>query len=318
MQNRVLTGLALLGALTLAACEDGASPNAEKATPSMAQSATGANPMLVKINQALAKRGARYRIPFADYRTAQGTNRVGQRVFAFDRGNKQIGIQWVAGDPRRGGRIDITYLVDRSDGATHVVNHLTSAQTEAAIDRAMNTWEAVRCSNLSIDKVNDTGADPDVVDGLVGFGGIGTTFADITHAGWYPAAFFDALVPGGSQFILAATLPFAFTDGAGNFTDIDHDGNADYQFAEIYYNDAFAWGIGQNFPFSDVEGTSLHETGHGLGQAHFGKIFQTLANGKVHFAPFAVMNAADPGFPTQVLKGTDIGGHCSIWASWPH
>ena len=67
-----------------------------------------------------------------------------------------------------------------------------------------------------------------------------------------------------------------------------------------------------------MQGTALHETGHGLGQAHFGKIFQTVANGKVHFAPFAVMNAVDPGFPTQVLQGTDRGGHCSIWANWPN
>jgi hypothetical protein len=318
MQLRVLRGLALLGVLALAACEDGASPNPDNTMPSMAASGTaGANRALVAINRALARRGARYRIPFAEYRTAQGTGRVGQQIFAFDR-NKQLGIEWVAGDPRRGGRTDITYLVDRSDGTTHVVNNLSNAQTEAAIDRAMDTWEAVRCSKVSIDKVTDTGADPDVVDGLLGFGGVGTTFADITHAGWYPAAFFDAIVPGGSDFILAITFPFAFTDAAGNFTDIDHDGKADYQFAEIYYNDAFPWGLGQNFPFSDVQGTALHETGHGLGQAHFGKIFITLANGKAHFAPFAVMNAVDPGFPTQVLQGSDIGGHCSIWGSWPH
>jgi hypothetical protein len=64
--------------------------------------------------------------------------------------------------------------------------------------------------------------------------------------------------------------------------------------------------------------TALHESGHGLGQAYFGKIFITLANGKVHFSPFAVMNAVDPGFPTQVLQGSDIGGHCSIWGSWPN
>ena len=124
--------------------------------------------------------------------------------------------------------------------------------------------------------------------------------------------------PDGSTFILAVTIPFVFTDDQGNPTDIDGDGALDYAFAEIYYNDAFPWGINQNFPFADVQGTALHETGHGLGQGHFGKIFQTVANGKVHFAPFAVMNAVDPGFPTQVLQGTDRGGHCSIWANWPN
>ena len=137
------------------------------------------------------------------------------------------------------------------------------------------------------------------------------------HAGWLPASFFDALVPQGSQFILAVTIPFIFADGSGP-TDIDRDKRLDYAFAEIYYNDAFGWGIDAFFPLADVEGTALHEAGHGLGQAHFGKVFITLANGKVHFSPFAVMNAVDPGFPTQVLQGTDRAGHCSIWASWPN
>ena len=50
---------------------------------------------------------------------------------------------------------------------------------------------------------------------------------------------------------------------------------------------------------------------------HFGEIFLTDKNGKVHFSPFAVMNALTSR-RAQVLKGTDIGGHCSIWGSWPN
>lgn len=320
MQTRLLGGLVLLVALLTTACDEGVAPSSNDVPdPSMAKAPTGTSKVLVALNQRLARERKHVRIPFADYRTAEGTGRVGQRIFAFDRGNKQIGIEFVAGDPRRDGRINITYLVDQSDGATHTVNQLSNAVTEPAIDRAMNTWEAVRCSKLSIDKLPDSGADPDVVDGLFGIGGIGTPFADITHAGWYGPEFFDAIAPpDGSTFILAVTFPFVFTDDQDNPTDIDGDGALDYAFAEIYYNDAFPWGINQNFPFADVQGTALHETGHGLGQAHFGKIFQTVANGKVHFAPFAVMNAVDPGFPTQVLQGTDRGGHCSIWANWPN
>ena len=36
--------------------------------------------------------------------------------------------------------------------------------------------------------------------------------ADITHAGWLPGAFFDALLPSGSTFILGVTVPFVFID----------------------------------------------------------------------------------------------------------
>jgi hypothetical protein len=318
-----LDGLIILVALAFAGCQDSSSPSSDNAQPSLAQSRSGGHPALVAINRALAARGAQVRVEYADYRTAPGSGRVGQRIFAFDR-SKQLGIEWVPGDPRRGGRTNLTYLVDRSDGATHTGNPLTSAQTEAAIDRAVNTWEDVKCSNLSIDKVPDTGADPDLFDGLLGFGTVGTQFADITYAGWYPAEFFDAIAPGGSEFILAVTFFFAFDDNGNPFdeegspTDIDHDRKFDFAAAELYYNDAFLWGLDQNFPFSDVEGTTLHETGHALGLGHFGKIFQTVANGKVHFAPFSVMNAIDPGFPTQVLTGTDKGGFCSVWASWPN
>jgi hypothetical protein len=56
--------------------------------------------------------------------------------------------------------------------------------------------------------------------------------------------------------------------------------------------------------------------GHGLSQDHFGKIFRTK-NGKLHFAPLAVMNAVYYDVQ-QELKGTDVGGHCSIWGSWPN
>jgi hypothetical protein len=313
-----VAGLMALAALGLASCQDAGAPAMDEAQPVITEARKGPHPVLVQINRKLEARRAKFRVPYVEYRTGFGTGRVGQQLIAFDRGNKQIGIEFVPGDPRRGGRTNITYLVDRSDGATHTANPLTAAQTTAAIDRAMNTWEAVRCSKLSIDKVPDTGVDPDVTDGLLGVGGFGTPgLADIVHAGWLPAAFFEALVPGGSEFILAITIPFVFGDASGP-SDIDRDRREDYAFAEIYYNDEFAWGIDAFFPLADVEGTALHETGHGLGQAHFGKIFITLANGKVHFSPFAVMNAVDPGFPTQVLQGTDIGGHCSIWGSWPN
>jgi hypothetical protein len=62
---------------------------------------------------------------------------------------------------------------------------------------------------------------------------------------------------------------------------------------------------------------ALHESGHGLSQGHFGKAFGTDANGKIHFSPLAVMNAAYSGVQ-QDLKGSDNAGHCSVWASWPN
>ena len=122
MQTRLLGGLVLFVALLTTACDEGVAPSSNDVPdPSMAKAPTGTSKVLVALNQRLARERKHVRVPFADYRTAEGTGRVGQRIFAFDRGNKQIGIEFVAGDPRRGGRINITYLVDQSDGATHAV-----------------------------------------------------------------------------------------------------------------------------------------------------------------------------------------------------
>ena len=66
-----------------------------------------------------------------------------------------------------------------------------------------------------------------------------------------------------------------------------------------------------------METVALHETGHGLSQGHFGKAFVTNSNGKLHFAPLAVMNAGYTGVQ-QSLAGTDNWGHCSMWGSWPN
>ncbi len=312
----------IAGAVVLAACDQNSSPSdqATESVPSLATSTDG-NPLLVAMNARLAARGLKVRVAQADYVTSAASGQAGQTLFAFDRGNKHIGTDWIPNDPRRHPGVDITYLVDQSDGATSTAPTLTSAQTEGAIDRAMTTWETTtQCSNFAIDKVADPGVDPDLADGLI-LGNpalIGTPFfADIVHAGWLPAPFFDALAPGGSQFILGVTFPFSFTDDAGNPTDLDNNGEFDTAFSETYYNDAFAWGIDVSTDPFDVETVALHESGHSLSQDHFGKIFRTDANGLIHFSPFAVMNAAISR-QAHELTGSDLAGHCSLWGSWPN
>ncbi len=174
----------------------------------------------------------------------------------------------------------------------------------------MTTWDSVKCSTIPITKLPDIpGLDIGIIEALV-FGQSTQDFflADITHAGWLPAG----LLPSN---VIAATFTFMFVDVAtGAPTDIDNNGKIDVAFREILYNGAFAWGINTDI---DVETIALHESGHGLSQGHFGKAFLTNSNGKLHFAPRAVMNAAYSGIQ-QDTKGTDNGGHCSIWGSWPN
>lgn len=244
-------------------------------------------------------------------------------LIANDRTHR-IGSLFVARDPRRGGSDAISYLVDQSDGTAlafanptgTVTVVLPNAVTEARIDASMARWnDEPHCPGPPVVKVADNGTDPDLIDGLV-FGNpalIGTPQADITHAGWLPTTFFNAIAPGGGNFILGVTFTFIFVDGVGNPTDVDHDGTADTAFREIYYNRGFGWSEGPSRPRGiDIESVATHEAGHAFGLGHFGKVF--LDNkGRLKFAPRAVMNAVYVS-PFADLAGTDNASYCSIWA----
>lgn len=277
--------------------------------PAGADTSTDMQLLLDDVNTQLEAQGSDLRVGKIEWLTAADGDEVGRTVFFNDRGNKQLDFDWVAFDPRRTwnpSSAEISYVVDLSDGATD--DGLTALDTEAAIDRAMTTWDVTtNCSDLPIFKVADPGFDVDLIDGFLGFGGFGTPVADISHAGWVPPGIFGPNV-------LGVTFTLIFVDGAGNPTDIDGNGLIDVAIREIFYNDAFFWAVdGGNI---DVETVALHEAGHGLSQAHFGKLFRTDANGKFHFAPRSVMNAGYTG-PNRDLDSTDLAGHCSIWGGWP-
>jgi len=296
------------------------------ATPVWSDDAPTLSPALAKANERLAEMGLNVRIAMGEYVQMKSNGRaVKEYLDAFDgkfAGSNTIiaddrvlrsPSHWVPNDARRNadGR-NITYLVDQSDAVPN--GGVGSAQTEAAIDRAMATWNSVTCASIPIVKRTDSGVDPDVFDGVFGFGSVGTPFlADIVLAGWMPPAFFEYLVPGSGNSILAITLTGIFLDPTID-SDINGDHKVDVAFRETYYNNYFSWGIDADPPIADIESVALHEAGHGLSQGHFGRIF-TQDDG-LHFAPFAVMNAVLFG-QNHMLQGTDNGGHCSIWANWP-
>jgi hypothetical protein len=260
--------------------------------------------MMTTMNAGFEATGLDLRVDHADYITSDDSGEIGQTVFFNDRA-KQIGAHFVPGDPRRDGRTNITYTTDQTEGA---IDALTQAQTNAAIVRAMATWDSVNCSTIPINRVAAPAGDIGVVEFLSGLGGSPAIAADIVHAGWLPAG----LLPPG---VIAVTFIFVFSSGPGGPpSDIDNNGKQDTAFAETLYNDLYVWRINGNV---DVETVALHESGHALSQGHFGKAFLTDSNGKIHFAPRAVMNAAYSGIQ-QDIKATDNGGHCSIWGSWPN
>ena len=175
---------------------------------------------------------------------------------------------------------------------------------------AMATWNGVNCSNLPLTMVAAPG-DIGFIAYFFGIpGGSPIIAADVAHAGF--GTVLDPFLP---PPIIAATFTLVFVDVNGR-TDIDNNGKFDTALREIYYTNNFPWGIATPGTI-DIETVVLHETGHGLSQAHFGKLFRTDSNGKFHFAPRAVMNAGYTGVQTSIRK-SDNGGHCSIWGSWPN
>lgn len=270
--------------------------------------------LMDSINVVLEQQGADYRAAMAEVLMEGGGEEMGITVFAKDVGNKQLAFDFVPFDPRRvpwsgltGATDDITYAVDQTGDAVPVFGGLTAAQTTAAIDRAMATWDAMICSTLPITKNPDFGIDIGVVAFIFGLGGSPFVVADVQHAGWRDINF------GGG--VLGVTFTFQFVDGAGNPTDIDNNGKLDAAFREIYYDPSFNW-ADDGVTNIDVETVALHEAGHGLSQAHFGTVFLTNTGG-LQVAPRAVMNALYVG-PFRDLVGTDVGGHCSNWANWPN
>lgn len=282
------------------------------------------SPALAAMNDALRTAGnTRVAVFSAELLIAGGAyGEQATTLLASDR-THLISTQFVEDDPRRGSPANtITYLVDQSDGAVlswqtvpgGPIVVLPGATTTAKIDASMAVWGSMPCNGPDMEKVADGGADPDLADGLVlnNAALIGTPFADVTHAGWLPAAFFDALVTDGSDFILGVTLTFIFLDDDGNPTDIDGDGRADVAFREIYYNRSFPWGTGGNESNIDIQSVAIHEAGHALGLGHFGAIF-IKENGTLQFAPKAMMNAAY-AFEDRTIYGTDTGSFCQAWA----
>ena len=253
----------------------------------------------------------RYAVYSAEYLTTGESGQVGRTVYFKDVGNKQLSQDFVPG-LALDGTDDVSYYIDE----TRPSDDLPVAVSSAAISRAMQTWDDVSCSDLGIFRIpSQPGIETGFVSALLGFGGSLDYVADVLHAGWLPAEFFDEIAPpDGSTYILGVTFTIIFTDDAGNPVDTDNNNKLDVAWREIYYNDAFEWADGDHY---DVETIALHEAGHGLSQGHFGKAFRTDNNNKLHFAPRAVMNAAYSGIQTEI-DGSDNGGHCSNWASWPN
>lgn len=288
---------------------------------------------LADLDAQLAAAGSNLRVAKAEFivDTANWTG-ASQTLIANDRSHG-IGIEWVAGDPRRDGRIGVTYALDPRQGREPFTRNpdgsglrqLPFPELEPFIEETMSAWRGRSCSSTPIERVAvPPGLDPDLLDQtFLGADG-GRPYqqvSDIVQAGWQLPNFFTAFAGPAGNNIIGVTFTFWYVDGNGNPTDINRDGKADAGLAEIYYNTRFAWGNSQALNVVDFYSITAHETGHALGLGHFGKVFVTrkdAADGiqivEIKYAPKALMNAVYVTGRSEIA-GTDNASFCQIWAS---
>ena len=277
--------------------------------------------LMTQINSSLAGQGVMlYKAEFL------GADQVGRTVYFSDKGNKQIGADWVPNDPRNNGfGAAVPYWIDDTQLGTS--SGMSEQETLDAMNNSMNTWDAVACSEgLDIPLLGLPGFDVGLVQFFVGYGDFdGYIPGTILHAGILSPDFFETIFgPGGGTGVIGVTFTFTWDDD-GVPTDIDGNGKQDTALSEIYINDNFNFQDAPNAGLEDLfssgvvdfETIVLHEVGHGLSQGHFGTAFSDRGTGQIRFSPYALMNA---GYSAgrRVIEKTDKAGHCSIWDTWPN
>jgi hypothetical protein len=312
-----VTRLGACAAIVLTASCSSESVTPESVPALNASAAVEAGPVsyqLARINDSLAALGLNIAVQKAEYILAPTAPvpASGQIVFANDRA-KRLTSRWVPGDARRLADGDrITYMnfapLMAANGA---------GNAEGAIDASFATWDASKCTTLDIVERAWNGGNPSAILSIAGIPAVSVFSADIVTMGFLPGFIFDAVLgPGASASVLGVTFTFVFLESAGGpESDIDGDGRTDTALKEIWYNNAFDWtlsGLGDDI---DVESVALHENGHAFELGHYGKIFGTLGNLRLHVSPRAVMNAAILGTLRSPL-GTDNAGFCGNFEDW--
>lgn len=256
-------------------------------------------------------------------------------VTVHDVGNAALSVQYVHGDVRRHAQ-DGSQLYYRID-LTELPPGFTAEETETAIESAVATFNDVSCSDLELVRVgaDEPPTDLGLTEHLLGFGGSADPATDITFAGWVPPEFFAALGdPGANGQMVpvvfdadetSLVVGYEALTAPEQFSDVDHDRNADLFATELYFNAAATFttdaDAGNSLFVIDLESVALHELGHALGIGHFGRT-QIVLDENGDFVDVSVNPNSSPMMNTnnyltnREVSGSDRAWFCNIYANW--
>jgi hypothetical protein len=257
-------------------------------------------------------------------------------IVSQDVGNQAFTYQWVEHDARRHSDDGLTlyYTID----LTELPPGVSADETEAAIESAVATFNAIQCAqNFELVRVDvDGDTDLGFIQHAVGLGGNPAPRADITFAGWVPN---DLFVLTGVAPAFAVALPFAWdaNDGSlawgldvldpeGEFSDVNGDGKHDLFATEIYFNIEGNYvtddpDLANTLFYIDVETIALHELGHALGMDHFGRT-EVILDENGNFVDLivnpnsATLMNTNAYFQNREVSGSDKASFCGLYGNW--
>lgn len=115
----------------------------------------------------------------AEYITAPGSAQMGNTVIFNDRGNKQLALDF-SPFASLDSTSDISYYLDQ----TRPSSTISISQTEDALERVVNTWEGVQCSDLGLFRVPNVPVPIGIIASILGFPGENVYVADVNQCGY--------------------------------------------------------------------------------------------------------------------------------------
>ena len=305
------------------------------------------SPLLKRINARLAAKGSNLRVDRGELLYgAKSYDAASPTVIVANDRTHTLPYQWVPGDPRRGGAEGVSYAIDPDlrttafgipnlpaievDGGGFRLS--TQAELEGYIEEAMQAWRDRRCSDSPDRACRGAGRHrprPARPGPARQSGELELRAAFRHRAGRLAAS--RVLRSHCSRRLRRHSRDLLHVHLRGRPEHARSQRRRRHRYQRRRQSSTPGWWRSTTTPrfiytnrgtpgFIDFYSVIAHESGHGLGLAHFGKVFITkkdAADGfqvsDIKYAPKALMNAVYVEGRDEIT-GADNGSFCQIWA----